>query len=173
MGFYSFFFSRNTSEFLLSIFFSQLTRFYLLHVAGFFKVKKLRQKKRMHTCAFQVMQKLVRQANLWEYEETGSQPLDLKEIRGGDKDAKVGALEISPLNIPDEVQPKMGGSAMNQDHQVAAGASTSTGAKKTEDANGTLFRLNNYISTHIKNSRGFDILTPLNLAPLILWPKIY
>ncbi|XXG89569.1 hypothetical protein AAC387_Pa12g1540 [Persea americana] len=113
-----------------------LELFLFIFGLGFFKVKKLRQKKRMHTCAFQVMQKLVSQANLWEYEETGSQPLDLKEIRGGDKDAKVGALEISPLNIPDEVQPKMGGSAMNQDHQVAAGASTSTGAKKTEDANG-------------------------------------
>ncbi|RWR96682.1 ankyrin repeat-containing protein ITN1-like protein [Cinnamomum micranthum f. kanehirae] len=92
----------------------------------------------MHTWAFQVMQELVTQANSWEYEETGSQPHDLKEIRGRDKEPKAGAFEFSPPNIPPEVEPKMGGSTMNQAHVVAAsvGASTSTGAKQKEDANG-------------------------------------
>ncbi|KAJ8615999.1 hypothetical protein MRB53_035371 [Persea americana] len=98
--------------------------------------EKSSDSKSISCCPISLLRDKTKKTDDSKKDKTGSQPLDLKEIRGGDKDAKVGALEISPLNIPDEVQPKMGGSAMNQDHQVAAGASTSTGAKKTEDANG-------------------------------------
>ncbi|RWR75614.1 serine/threonine-protein phosphatase 6 regulatory ankyrin repeat subunit B-like protein [Cinnamomum micranthum f. kanehirae] len=43
---------------------------------GFFKVTKMKEKKRKHTHSLQLMKKLVESADLWEAEDTGSRPPD-------------------------------------------------------------------------------------------------
>ncbi|RWR75626.1 serine/threonine-protein phosphatase 6 regulatory ankyrin repeat subunit B-like protein [Cinnamomum micranthum f. kanehirae] len=44
--------------------------------AGFFKVTKMKEKKRKRTHSLQLMKKLVESADLWEAEDTGSRPPD-------------------------------------------------------------------------------------------------
>ncbi|XXG52120.1 hypothetical protein AAC387_Pa03g0517 [Persea americana] len=45
-------------------------------LAGFYKVTKMKDKKRKHTHSLQLMKELVESADLWEAEDTGSRPSD-------------------------------------------------------------------------------------------------
>lgn len=105
----------------------------MLFYPGFFKVHKIKELKRKHTWTVQVMQELVSQAGVWEYEETGSQPTDLEEFRTGGISLK----EDSVPQTDDEQIPEA--NMTNRGQTIGAGATP----KQAENAKGTLLKSNN------------------------------
>lgn len=87
--------------------------------------------KRKHTWTVQVMQELVRQAGVWEYEETGSQPPDLEEFR-------TGGISLEESVPQTEVEHKPEANMTNRGQTISAGATP----KQAENTEGTLLKPN-------------------------------
>lgn len=115
----------------------------LLH-AGFFKVHKIKEMKRKHTWTVQVMQKLVRKANLYEYEETGLEPSNLQELRTGGLSPELPADD----DLKRDNDHKTGANMKNLDRTSSVGAAT----MQAEHSKGILLRSDHYVTSDMRLS---------------------
>lgn len=118
----------------------------LLH-PGFFKVHKIKEVKRKHTWTVQVMQKLVRKANLYEYDETGSQPPNLQELR-------TGGISPERSKLPTDDFPKTEDDHNKEVNMKNLYQTTGVGAATMQEKNakGRLLRPDHYVTTDIRLS---------------------